>query len=408
MKRLSGIGWGANRDLLIKYYMAAIRSKLMYGLHPCREWHSPPKCLQETSSLPPIPPHHEPTSSHPLITLYTTSGVDQHSPVWFPGARQPLLVRALLAHAILGLPPPPPQPISPHSPLPPWLDISDKINLHLPGLPPTHGSAGVLAPTLFLQLDRTLYHHHLRIYTDGSHSPSPPSTAAAIYLPASSTCTTWRFPPDTDVLTAELYALQQALNHLTTLSSTGSAVIYTDSLSSLHLLQSRHPTSFTFLVHSIQRTLLQLPTMGWGVTLQWVPSHSGIRGNEVADAAAKMGLSEVNITLLPLPLSTAKCIISRKCHSTWDTSLNTALLTTSLGQYRCNSSPQPWMRQQSRVLDVALTRLRLGHTRLTAHLHRLHLSPDPYCPWCRTVPETIEHFLLHCPRFHSHRVVLCS
>ncbi|XP_045136349.1 uncharacterized protein LOC123519276 [Portunus trituberculatus] len=303
--------------------------------------------------------------SHPLITLYTTSGVDQHSPVWFPGARQPLFVRALLAHAILDLPPPPPQPISPHSPLPPWLDISDKINLHLPGLPPTHGSAGVLAPTLFLQLDRTLYHHHLRIYTDGSHSPSPSSTAAAIYLPASSTCTTWRLPPDTDVLTAELYALQQALNHLTTLSSTGSAVIYTDSLSSLHLLQSRHPTSSTFLVHSIQRTLLQLPTMGWGVTLQWVPSHSGIRGNEVADAAAKMGLSEVNITPLPLPLATAKRIISRKCHFTWDTSLNTALLTTSLGQYRCNSSPQPWMRQQSRALDVALTRLRLGHTRLT-------------------------------------------
>ncbi|MPC91706.1 hypothetical protein E2C01_086762 [Portunus trituberculatus] len=63
---------------------------------------------------------------------------------------------------------------------------------------------------------------------------------------------------------------------------------------------------------------------------------------------------------------------------------------------------------ESRVLDVAVTRLRLGHTRLTAHLHRLHLSPDPYCPWCRTAPETIEHFLLHCPRFHSHRVVLRS
>ena len=77
-----------------------------------------------------------------------------------------------------------------------------------------------------------------------------------------------------------------------------------------------------------------------------------------------------------------------------------------MGLYRSDSSPQPWVRKQSRILDVALTRLRLGHTRLTAHLHRLGLSPDPYCPWCRTVEETIEHFLLHCPRFHSHRVVL--
>ena len=78
-----------------------------------------------------------------------------------------------------------------------------------------------------------------------------------------------------------------------------------------------------------------------------------------------------------------------------------------MGLYRQDSSPQPWMRKTSRVL-VVLTRLRLSHTRLTAHLHRLRLSPAPYCPWCQTVPETIEHFLLHCPRFYLHRAVLQS
>ncbi|KAG0711075.1 Arginine/serine-rich coiled-coil protein 2 [Chionoecetes opilio] len=34
--------------------------------------------------------------------------------------------------------------------------------------------------------------------------------------------------------------------------------------------------------------------------------------------------------------------------------------------------PQPWIWKKSRVLDVTLTRLRLGHTTITAHLHRLH------------------------------------
>ena len=63
---------------------------------------------------------------------------------------------------------------------------------------------------------------------------------------------------------------------------------------------------------------------------------------------------------------------------------------------------------KSRVLNVTLIRLRLGHTTLTAYLHRLRLSPDPDCPWYRNVPETIEHFLLQCPRFHSHRIVLVS
>ncbi|MPC76413.1 hypothetical protein E2C01_070823 [Portunus trituberculatus] len=77
-----------------------------------------------------------------------------------------------------------------------------------------------------------------------------------------------------------------------------------------------------------------------------------------------------------------------------------------MGLYRNDSSPQPWVRKTSCQLDVTLTRLCLGHTRLTAHLHRLHISPDLYCPWCPTVPETIKHFLLECPRFYSHRTVL--
>ncbi|KAG0697406.1 Histone deacetylase 11 [Chionoecetes opilio] len=187
----------------------------------------------------------------------------------------------------------------------------------------------------------------------------------------------------------------------------GKAVVYTDSLSSLHLLLSGHPRSSTSLVHTIQRAL-HLTNEGWEIAFQWVPSHAGIPGNEVADSATRMALTEVNTTPFPLPLSTATRLISRVCRSTWNNMLGDALRITSMGQYRSDSSPQPWIRKKSRVLDVTLTRLRLGHTRLTAHLHRLCLSPDPHCPWCMNIPETIEHFLLQCPRFHSHRVVLQS
>ncbi|MPC81011.1 hypothetical protein E2C01_075611 [Portunus trituberculatus] len=50
----------------------------------------------------------------------------------------------------------------------------------------------------------------------------------------------------------------------------------------------------------------------------------------------------------------------------------------------------------------------LGHTTLSAHLHRLRLSRDPFCPWCKTTPEAMEHFLIQCPRFHSQHTSLCS
>lgn len=98
--------------------------------------------------------------------------------------------------------------------------------------------------------------------------------------------------PEVNVLTAELYTLHQALTNLHTTHAgstthTGSkVVIYTDSLSSLHLL-SRHTASSTTLVHIIQRALLHFTSGGWEITLQVVPSHSGIQGSEVTNTTAK-------------------------------------------------------------------------------------------------------------------------
>ncbi|KAG0724838.1 hypothetical protein GWK47_039781 [Chionoecetes opilio] len=101
---------------------------------------------------------------------------------------------------------------------------------------------------------------------------------------------------EADVLTAELFAIRQALAYLNTTYTCTRAVIYTDSLSSLHLLFSRRPASSTVLAHTLQRLLLYLTSVGWEIALQWVPSHCNIRGNEVAEAAAKVALFEVNIT----------------------------------------------------------------------------------------------------------------
>ncbi|KAG0719271.1 hypothetical protein GWK47_050816 [Chionoecetes opilio] len=49
--------------------------------------------------------------------------------------------------------------------------------------------------------------------------------------------------------------------------------------------------------------------------------------------------------------SRAKRLIFRVCRSTWNNKLGDALLITSMGQYHSDSSPQPWIRKKSRVLD---------------------------------------------------------
>lgn len=414
MKRVVGVRWGAKGDLLLRYYTATVRAKISYGscfygsaartilekIDPLQNAalriamgamsSSPIISLQAESGLLPFGNYRQQMTSqqlystmyrqdsYPLKKLYTEAGIDRQTPVWVPGARILMLVRALLALKALNLNHAPPQPNTLHCPIPPWQDLSSMIALDIPGNP-SKSTATCPATIPCMEIDRSIYHHHIKIYTDGSHSHS--STAAAIFFPSQSICKTWRLHPITDVLTAELYAIQQVFTFLPiTYLGKGKVVIYTDSLSSLHLILSHHPSSSTYIVHDIQRALVHLTTVGWDKTLQWVPSHSGIHGNDIVDAAAKMALSLPDITELPQPLSIFKRLIKKECRISWNSILRDSLHTTKMSNYRTDSSPHPWVRRQSRVQDVALTRLSIGHTPLSAHLHRLNLVPDPYCP----------------------------
>ena len=78
---------------------------------------------------------------------------------------------------------------------------------------------------------------------------------------------------------------------------------------------------------------------------------------------------------------------------------------TTLGDYREDAAPHPWARHSVRAIDVALTRIRIGHTALSAHLHRIGMLRSPECRYC-TEAESVGHVLLWCPRHYSHRTRL--
>ncbi|XP_063886362.1 uncharacterized protein LOC135114389, partial [Scylla paramamosain] len=279
-----------------------------------------------------------------------------------PGARQPLLVRDLLAHNIIGLSLPVLQPTRPQLPIlnishslttSPWPSIQVHTLL-IGSIPfPADGQDTLSSPS-------EIIYQWLPLPITPSHISSHPH-------PATSTCRTWRLPLEMNVVTVELYAIQQApLHH--TFHCRGKAVVYTDSLSSLHLLLSQHPTMLMTLLYCIQQALLHLA------------AHSGVCSDEVADATAKMALSAINIIPLPFPLATVKHLISHICHLAWDYTLDDVLHITSMGQYWTDSFRQPWIWQWSCILNVTIAHLHLGHTTLTDHLHCPCLSPDPFCP----------------------------
>ena len=102
-----------------------------------------------------------------------------------------------------------------------------------------------------------------------------------------------RLPGQASIYTAELCAIQLALDVVNN-SNEDKYIICVDSLQAIEQQHIDHPLVLDVLEKYsalINKTVL----------FCWVPSHVGIRGNELADAAAKAALNETHnhdITIL--------------------------------------------------------------------------------------------------------------
>ena len=61
---------------------------------------------------------------------------------------------------------------------------------------------------------------------------------------------------------------------------------------------------------------------------------------------------------------------------------------TFLGRHKTEWEKWSWVEHCNRKIEVGMVRLRLGHTRLNAHMHRINSSDSPNCSHCK-VPETV-------------------
>ena len=179
-------------------------------------------------------------------------------------------------------------------------------------------------------------------------------------------------------------------------------VIYTDSRSAIEALQNY--SSQNYLVQQIKYIFHKLKETGKNIELCWVPAHVGIRGNEEADRAAKaaIAMTKANIKI-PISdfLPTLKSFIFNK----WQTLWNEEPETNKLKQIKLEVTPWETSQQKDRYTEVVLTRLRIGHTRLThGYLMSNPHDPIPECSQCKST-LTVEHFLLECPIFNQQRIL---
>ena len=161
--------------------------------------------------------------------------------------------------------------------------------------------------------------------------------------------------------------------------------ICTDSLSLLMAIDS--------FASDTKQIRQMLESLNGRVTLQWVPGHSKIPGNELADKAAKEAakLQRENDDPAPISFSTAKALIKR---SFTDPPTAHALVKNTYKDI-CQKTDHKVLKSRKDAAWIA--QMRSGHCNdLAAYRYRIGKSETATCARCEEDDETVIHWLT-CP-----------
>ena len=133
--------------------------------------------------------------------------------------------------------------------------------------------------------------------------------------------------------------------------------------------------------------------------LQWIPSHTGIIGNELVDCLAKNACNYNTITYLDFEYEELLSIVKKNFkianRNTWFNIRNNISIGTIIEDiFKWN-----WITSGNRHCDVLIAKLRNNVANLNSYLYKLKLIDSPNCIYCINTHETIKHYLLDCPRY---------
>ena len=175
----------------------------------------------------------------------------------------------------------------------------------------------------------------------------------------------------------------------TSLSRIKTILLCTDSRPGLQILSRGASNQETTLAQRIWELLSSITSAGKTITLQWIPGHAGVEGNEAADQLANRASSTCAQDSTPIDLPSARSAIRR-----W---------SAELVEKRAACHPDPESTPGHDNLDrwgqTTLSQLRTGRSTLVREtLHRIGLAADPNCGECGE-EDTVGHLLADCPAY---------
>ena len=240
------------------------------------------------------------------------------------------------------------------------------------------------------------YHsNEFPIFTDGSKSDEGVGCAATSY----GGYRKMKLMTQSSIFTAELCGLFCGLQIANSMEHER-FVIYCDSTSAIKVtdhFESTHP-----IIRKIIILLIKLKNRNKNISFCWSPAHVGIAGSEAAD---KLAASAARENTPPyndeLPYRDWYPLIREGVKDLWAAQWQ-RVDHNKLRQLK--DTIVPWQPLNNRKQSIILTRLRIGHTKLT-HQYLMEQQHQPYCEDC-IVYLTVKHLLAECPSHSDLRLQL--
>ena len=201
-------------------------------------------------------------------------------------------------------------------------------------------------------------------------------------------------------------------------TDTDSAIIYTDNRAAIAASILTKPSPGHYLLDAFHNaiSLIKRKHPCMTIQLKWVPTHQGIEGNETANQAAKKATTHGSSHISKLPKLLTKALPHSKSASKQafyeKLKDETQLAWEKSSQYRTMQHTGPNVPSNKFIKLVSplprrsasvITQIKTRHFPLANYLFHICKTPSSTCPICQQEPDSIKHFILHCPAHHNAR-----
>ena len=205
---------------------------------------------------------------------------------------------------------------------------------------------------------------------------------------------------------AEMSAIKmivaEILNKTELLSDSSRIWIFTDSESSVKRLAGGPGSQTDCLADDIWNNLNSLAKK-WEITIQWIPGHKDIEGNEAADGAAKEATALCQEDAA-LDFNTMKAAIKRHFRKIWSEAV---LARVGIYSEAKVSKPPAQLRNVTRKEEVTIHQLRTGTSPLVRGCWARYAQrpeAERLCPNGCNIVEDVAHLFWDCPYYAAQRM----